>query len=178
MPRLQSLSNHQGHHMKPVEADGRPRQGLLHTQGVGRVHIHAYVYYRARITAMRGQILGKGDDGLVVSPRTGKQQTLGFQVMHDCDVFVPFLDAGLVDADLAYRAQGVFGTRGHDVVADARPQALGANTQLAGGLCNRRFPAQRQGQGFEQQGESTALPRPGDIDLAGIEVAPQICTAR
>ena len=69
-----------------------------------------------------GKVLQRG----VIAARGGKQQTLGFKVMHDGDVRVPALDAGLVDPDVAHARHIVPGTGDLDVMAHPTPQALGA----------------------------------------------------
>jgi hypothetical protein len=124
------------------------------------------VFHRRRVAAVGRQILGKGCHGGMIPPRAGEQQAFGFQVMHDGEVFVAFLDAGLVDADLAHTAHVVLGTGGGDVVGNARPQPLGRHPQQASGLSYGQLPAQRQAQGFKQQGEAAAFPRPGHGHLA------------
>ena len=82
------------------EPDGTQRfvgigQRRADSLGVGRAHVDAGMLNGQWIPAMRVQILGKGLQRAVISPRSRKQQAFGFKVMHNGDVFMSALDNGI-----------------------------------------------------------------------------------
>ncbi len=161
----------QRHDMKAVVADLGIGQRLADPLGVGRAHVDAGMLDGQRVAAVCAHVLGKVLQRGVIAARGGKQQTLGFKVMHDGDVLMPALDAGLVDPDVAHARHIVPGTGDLDVMAHPTPQALGRDPQLVGGLAHRHLPAQRQAQCLEQQGKTTPLTRPRHRQLRGLAAA-------
>ena len=161
----------QRHDMKAIVADPGIGQRLVDSLGVGRAHVDTGVLNGQRIAAVRTHVLGKGLQRSVIAPRGGKQQALGFKVMHDGDVLVTTLDAGLVDPDVAHARHVVLGTGHLDVMAHAAPQALRGNPQLVGRLAHRHLSAQRQTQRLEQQGKAAPLTRPRHRQLRGLAAA-------
>ena len=158
----------QGHDVKPVVADLGLGQRLADPFGVGRAHVDAGMLDGQRITPVATHVLGKGLQRGVIAPRGGKQQAFDLEVMHDGDVLMSALDAGLVDADVAHTRHVVLGAGSLDVVAHPPPQALGRNPHLTGYLAHRHLPAQRQAQRLEQQGKAAALARPRHRQLRGL----------
>ena len=158
----------QRRHVKAVAADGRLRPLLLHTLEVCRAHVHAHMADRLGAAAMRGQVLGKSVQRLMITPLGNEEQALLLQIVHRRDVLMALAQAGLVDADVAHAAHVVFGSGLLDVVLDAPPQGLGIGPEMARRLGHRQFFAQAQRQRFKQQREAAALARPGHRHLAGL----------
>jgi len=111
----------QRHEVKAVVAELGVRQRLPDPLGVGCAHVDAGVFDHGRIAPVRTHVLGKGPQGLMVTTGAREQQTLGLEVMHDGDVLMTTLDAGLVDADVAHARHVVLGARHLDVVAKPLP---------------------------------------------------------
>lgn len=161
----------QRNHVETVVTDLSVRQRLGNTLGVSGAHADAGMLDTAGISAMGTQIIGKGLQRLVVAARAGEQQPLGLEVMHDGDIRVPALDAGLIDADMANARHIVFRTGCLDVVTNPPPQALGRHPKLIGRLANGKLPAQRQTQRLEQQGKAAAFARPRHRHLRRLAAA-------
>lgn len=91
--------------------------------------------------------------------------------MHHGDVFVPPLDAGLVDADVAHGRHVIASPRTVNVVADPIPQPLGRDPHLGRSLVHGQLAAQGQTQCLEQQRETAALACPRHRQLRGLAAA-------
>ena len=115
----------QRYDMKAVVADLCIGQRPADSLGVGSAHVGAGIVEDQWIAPVRTHVLRKDLQRGVVAPRGGKQQALGFKIMHDGDVRVPALDAGLIDPALAHARHVVLGTSHLDVMAHPTPKMLG-----------------------------------------------------
>lgn len=127
--------------------------------GVGCSYVDAGVFDGQLIAAVCAHVLRKGLQPHAMAPRGGTQPAIGLRFMVHVDVFLPALDADLVDPGVAHARHTDLGTPPQEVMAHPTPQALGRSPRLIGRLAHRHFPAQRQAELLEQHGKATALTR-------------------
>jgi hypothetical protein len=76
-------------------------------------------------------------------PPGHEQQALRAQVMHDGDILMAALGAGLIDTDHLHALHFLLGARHLDIMLDPAPQPLGQHAQQRCGLRHRQGLATR-----------------------------------
>lgn len=117
---------------------------------------------------MHSQIGNEFGRSLMIPALGGEQQPLSVRVMHDGDVVVPTLEAGLVDAHDTHAAHVVPRACTADIERVAPPQLVVRVAQQHCSLMYRQMAAQRERQGLEHGREARAIACPGHADLGGL----------
>jgi hypothetical protein len=152
-----------------IRARRRPRQ--VGVPGFRPAHVLAHMAHLLGVAAVGLQVDREVKHRLVITPLCCEQQPLGVEVVHERDVALTAMQAGVVDAHGLHGAHVVQGARLIDVVLDAPPKLLVGAAQQRRCLLDRQFPTQCQRERLEQRGEARAFARPRHTGLTGLAAA-------